>query len=48
MEAGFDEDVAALRRRAKTALGVGRGRLVDASGSACMGMHQSRIHFITH
>ncbi|OLQ00815.1 hypothetical protein AK812_SmicGene16491 [Symbiodinium microadriaticum] len=33
VEVGFDETVATLKCRAQTALGVGRGRLLDSSGS---------------
>ncbi|CAE7362411.1 unnamed protein product [Symbiodinium necroappetens] len=33
VEVGFDETVATLKCRAQTALGVGRGRLLDPSGS---------------
>ena len=33
VRAGLDESVAALSRRAQTALGVGKGHLVDSSGS---------------
>ena len=33
MRAGLDESVAALSRRAQTALGVGKGHLVDWPGS---------------
>ncbi|OLP90809.1 hypothetical protein AK812_SmicGene27585 [Symbiodinium microadriaticum] len=33
VKAGLDEEVGALQRRAQIALGVGRGRLVDSSGS---------------
>ena len=32
VEAGLDEEVGTLKRRAQIALGVGRGRLLDASG----------------
>ena len=32
VQAHFDEDVGTLCRRAQTALGVGRGRLVDSFG----------------
>ncbi|OLP92984.1 hypothetical protein AK812_SmicGene25140 [Symbiodinium microadriaticum] len=32
VRAGVDEDVATLKRRAQTALGVGKGQLVDSSG----------------
>ena len=33
LEAGLDEDVGNLKHRAQTALGAGRGRLLDAAGS---------------
>ena len=33
VEAGLDEQVATLKLRVQTALGVGRGRLLDSSGS---------------
>ena len=33
VEADVNEEVGALKRRAETALGVGRGQLVDSSGS---------------
>ena len=33
LNAGLDETVAPLKRRAETALGIGRGRLLDSSGS---------------
>ena len=33
VEAGLDEEVGTLKRKAQTALGVARGRLLDASGS---------------
>ena len=33
VEAGLDEDVEVVKRRAQNALGVGRGRLLDSSGS---------------
>ena len=33
IEAGLDEEVSTLKRRAQSALGVGRGRLLDSSGS---------------
>ena len=33
VEAGADEEVGTLKCRAQTALGVGRGRLLDAAGS---------------
>ena len=36
--AGFDEDVGTLMCRAQTALGVGRGRLLDALGRV-LGAH---------
>ena len=32
VEAGLDEDVKIVKRRAQTALGVGQGRLLDSSG----------------
>ena len=32
VQAGLDESVATLRRQAQTALAVGTGRLMDASG----------------
>ena len=34
VEAGLDETVATSKRRAQTALGVGRGRLLDSFGNA--------------
>ena len=33
LQAGCDDSVATLKRRAEVALGVGRGRLLDSSGS---------------
>ena len=33
VEADLDEEVGSLKRRAKKELGVGRGRLMDSSGS---------------
>ena len=33
VRAGLDEEVGTLTRRAQTELGVGRGRLLDSSGS---------------
>ena len=33
VEADLDEEVGSLKRRAEKALGVGRGRLMDSSGS---------------
>ena len=33
LKAGLDEQVATLKCRAQTALGFGRGRLLDASGN---------------
>ena len=46
VKAGLDEEVGALKRRAQIALGVGRGRLVDSSGSAldaCAPMRHTRL-----
>ncbi|OLQ07977.1 Acyl-CoA wax alcohol acyltransferase 2 [Symbiodinium microadriaticum] len=34
LKAGLEEEVAAVKRRAQTALGVGHGRLLNSSGSA--------------
>ncbi|OLP81162.1 hypothetical protein AK812_SmicGene38329 [Symbiodinium microadriaticum] len=46
VKAGLDEEVGALKRRAQIALGVGRGRLVDSSGSvldACAPIKCTRL-----
>ena len=42
----MNEEVGALKRRAETALGVGRGRLVHSSGSvldACAQIKRARL-----
>eukprot|EP00439_Symbiodinium_sp_Y106_P041172 s2126_g5.t1 len=43
VEAGWDELIGTLKRRAQTALEVGRGRLLDASGSV-LDVHKSIKH----
>ena len=37
VEAGLEEDVAALTRRAQAVLGVGKGRLLDSRGTVLDG-----------
>ena len=47
VNASLDEDLAALQLRAQTALGVGRGRLLDSSGrvlDACTPIKTSSVH----
>ena len=46
LKAAFDEDVGTLKRKAQLAFGVGRGRLLDSSGTVlgeCVCIRNTRI-----